>query len=172
MFTRRHRPRDVALDAALGAASGVLASWIMERAQPRIAAAGGEETKARERQASGGQEPATYRAAEAAAHLIGRSIPAAQKALAGEVVHYVTGAGWGALFGVLAPRVPAPVVAAGAAWGAVVWLLGDELLVPLLGWARGPTHYPASAHAKALASHLVYGAATDAGYRALRAVTR
>lgn len=172
MFTRKDRTHSIAVDAALGAASGLLASWLMERAQPRISAAGSDATKAREAQASLGQEPATYRAAEAAAHLVGRSIPESRKAVAGDVVHYATGAGWGALFGVLAPRVPAPVLAAGAAWGALVWLLSDELLVPLLGWARGPTHYPASTHAKALASHLVYGASTDAGYRALRAVTR
>lgn len=171
MFTRRNRTLDVALDAALGAASGLAASWVMELAQPRISAAGSEETRARERQARGDQEPATYRAAGAAAHLVGRSIPEDRKPLAGEVVHYATGAAWGALFGVLAPRLPAPVLAAGAAWGALVWLVSDEVLVPALGWSSGPTAYPASTHAKALASHLLYGAATDAGYRALRAVT-
>lgn len=170
MSMRKKRARDVALDAALGAASGLLASWVMERAQARISAAGSEATRQREKEASGDQEPATFRAAQAAAHLVRRSIPEERKPLAGEVVHYATGAAWGALFGALAPRLPAPVLAAGVAWGALVWLVNDEMIVPALGWSSGPTRYPASAHAKALASHVVYGAATDAGYRALRAV--
>ena len=40
-----------------------------------------------------------------------------------------------------------------------------ETLVPALGFSRKPWDYPASTHAKALASHLVYGAAMDAGFR-------
>jgi len=39
--------------------------------------------------------------------------------------------------------------------------------VPALGLARNATSYPASVHARALASHLVYGAATDASFRVL-----
>jgi hypothetical protein len=169
---QRNRRRSLAIDAALGALSGLAASWVMEWAQARIMAVGSDETRRREKEAQGDLEPATYRAAEAAAHLVGRTLPAERKRVAAEVVHYATGALWGAAFGALAPRLPAPALAAGAAWGLVVWLANDELLVPALGLSRGPARYPPSTHAKALASHLVYGAATDAGYRALRAVVR
>ncbi len=171
MSRRRHRS-NLVLDATLGAVSGLVASWVMEQAQPRIMAAGSEKTKEREKRAQGDLEPATYRTAEAAARLFGASIPEDCKDVAAEIVHYATGAAWGALFGVLASRAAVPVIAAGAAWGSVVWLLSDELLVPALGLSGRPTRYPLSTHAKALASHLVYGAATDAGYRALRAATR
>ena len=99
--------------------------------------------------------------------MVGRSIPDEQRALAGEIVHYATGAAFGALFGVLAPRVRTPAVVAGVAYGLLVWLLNDELLVPALGLSREAHAYPASVHAKALASHLVFGTATDAGFRAL-----
>jgi hypothetical protein len=165
------KARESALAGALmGAASGVFASWVMEKAQVRIMAAGSRETKEREKQAQGGLEPATVRAAERAARLAGRSIPEQRKDVAGQLVHYATGAAFGALFGILARRVPLPALAAGALYGAVVWAANDELLVPALGLSRRPWEYPASTHAKALASHLVYGTAAGAGFRALDAV--
>jgi hypothetical protein len=168
MFTRGSR--SVVVDALAGALSGVAASWLMERAQARIMRAGSEGTREREKEAQGDMEPATRRTAEAAAKIVGRSLGHRQKEVGGEIVHYATGAAWGALFGVLARRVPAPVVATGAAYGVLVWLLGDELLVPALGLSRKATAYPASTHAKGLASHLVYGTATDAGFRVLERV--
>jgi hypothetical protein len=42
--------------------------------------------------------------------------------------------------------------------------------VPLLGLAKGPTEYPVSTHAYALASHLVYGMTAEMSRRALRRV--
>jgi hypothetical protein len=162
--------RSVGVHALLGALSGIAASWVMEKAQARIMSAGTAETKEREKRAQGDMEPATYRTAEAVAQLAGGSIPEERKQAAGELVHYATGAVWGALFGALAPRVPVPALAAGTAWGVIVWLASDELLAPALGFSRSPAQYPPSTHAKALASHLVYGAATDAGYRVLQAV--
>ncbi|MFT3914908.1 MAG: hypothetical protein QM704_12575 [Anaeromyxobacteraceae bacterium] len=164
---RRRRGRGAAGRALAGLASGLVASFIMEKAQARIMRLGGEETLARERGAQGDLEPATVRTAEKAARAVGRAIPDARKGAAGEAVHYATGAAFGALFGLLAPRIPAPLVVAGLAYGAAVWLLNDEALVPALGLSRGPTAYPASTHAKALASHLVYGAATEVGFRLL-----
>lgn len=171
MFERKHR-RSLVVDALLGAISGLAASWLMEKAQARITAVGSERTRQREKQAQGDMEPATYRTAEAVAALAGASVPEDRKGTAAEAVHFGTGAAWGALFGVLAPRLPAPPIAAGAAWGAAVWLANDELLVPALGFSRSPARYPASSHAKALASHLVYGTATEAGFRALQRVVR
>lgn len=167
MFTRRRR--SILADAVLGALSGFAASWVMEVAQTRVIAPAGSE-RARERERSSaqeGEEPATVRAAEAAVRLARRSLDESQKRLGGEIVHYATGAAWGAIFGAVAPRLPAPMVAVGAGWGLVIWLLNDELLVPLIGWAKGPRAYPPSVHAKALASHVVYGTATGAGYRLL-----
>jgi hypothetical protein len=169
MFARSRR-RSLLSDALAGALSGLAASWVMELAQTRvIARAGSGQVKERERKAREG-EPATVRAAETAAKLVGRTLDDRQKRLGGEVVHYGTGAAWGAIFGVLAPRLPAPLLAAGAGYGLLVWLLNDELLVPALGWAKGPAAYPASVHAKALASHLVFGTTTGASYRLLAKV--
>lgn len=169
MRGRQASGKRLLVDALVGAASGLVASWLMEQAQARvIGPAGGPATKAREAAAQGDLEPATVRTAERAAALLGRSIPDARKRLAGELVHYATGAAFGAVYGIAARRAGLPRWG-GALFGAAVWLLNDEALVPALGLARKPWDYPASTHAKALASHLVYGTATDAGFRALGA---
>ncbi len=158
------------VDALLGAASGLAASWVMEKAQTWIMSAGGPVTKRREKEAQGDLEPATVRAAERAASAAGTSLPRDRMGAASEAVHYATGTAFGAAFGMLAPRVGLPAVVAGPLYGIVVWLLNDEGLVPALGLSKKPWEYPASTHAKALASHLVYGAATGAGYGLLGSV--
>lgn len=170
MRRRQAAPKQLLVDALVGAASGLAASWLMEQAQARIILpAGSPAAKAREQAAQGDLPPATVRTAERAAALLGRSIPEARKRAAGEVVHYATGAAFGALYGVAARRIGLPALLGGALYGAAVWLLNDEALVPALGLARRPWDYPASTHAKALAAHVVYGAATEAGFRALGA---
>ncbi len=169
MASGRNGQASVVVDAVLGAASGFVASWVMEKAQARIARAGGEATKARERRAQGGLEPATVRAAERGAELLGKRLPDDRKGIASEAVHYATGTLFGAAFGVLACRLGVPALLGGIAYGAAVWLVNDETLVPSLGWSRPPWAYPASTHAKALASHVVYGAATGAGFGLLHA---
>ncbi len=160
-------------DAAIGAASGLAASWLMSAAYRPIWRAGSEETRRRERDAQAGMPPATIRAAEAAAAAVGRRIPEERKGLGGWIVHYAYGVAWGAAFALaaraLAPRAP---VASGLAFGAVLWLLSDEVLVPLFRFSRPPVRYPASTHAKGLAAHLVYGVATEAGWRLARAALR
>jgi uncharacterized membrane protein YagU involved in acid resistance len=50
----------------------------------------------------------------------------------------------------------------GALFGTGLWLLGDEVAVPLLGLADKPTAYPPSRHAQSLAQHLGFGIATAA----------
>ena len=62
------------------------------------------------------------------------------------------------------------VVRDGLLFGAGLWLLGDELAVPLLGLADKPTAYHPSRHAQALVEHLAYGVAAATTARALGGV--
>ncbi len=160
-------------DGAIGAASGLAASWAMSAAYRPIWRAGGVETRRREQEAQAGMAPATIRAADAAAGVVGRRIPDRSKGLAGWIVHYAYGIAWGAAFGLaaraVAPRAP---LVTGLAFGAALWLLSDELLVPALRLSRPPARYPASTHVKGLAAHLVYGVATELGWRLGRAAAR
>lgn len=155
------------LDVVVGAASGLVATWVMTRAQGPIWQVGSAATRFREKEAQGDLEPATVLTARRAARIARTSIPDDRAAAAGQWVHYLTGTTLGALFGLVAPRLRLSPLAAGPLYGVAVWLLNDETLVPALGLSRKPWKYPASTHAKALASHLVYGAATGAGYAAL-----
>ena len=174
MFRRHPRPRAVA-DAAVGAASGLAASFVMSAVYRPLMRAGGDETLRREKEAQAGMPPATIQAAGAAAKAVGRELPPDRRsqALGGKVIHYAYGIAWGAAFALavraVAPRRP---VATGLAFGLVLWLVSDEVLVPLFRFSRPPSRYPPSTHLKELASHLVYGVATDAGWRLARAPMR
>jgi len=174
MFRRDRRPGAVA-DAVVGAASGLVASFVMSAVYRPLMRAGGDETRRREKEAQAGMPPATIQAAEAAANAVGRALPPDRKrqALGGKVIHYAYGVFWGAAFALaaraVAPRRPG---AAGLAFGLVLWLVSDEVLVPLFRFSHSPSRYPTSTHLKGLASHLVYGIATDAGWRLARAPLR
>jgi hypothetical protein len=86
-------------------------------------------------------------------------------------------AGYGLLVAALYGALRAPgrrrrstargAVASGALFGLGLWLVGDELAVPLLGLADRPTAYHPSQHAQALVEHLAYGVAAATTARAL-----
>lgn len=73
------------------------------------------------------------------------------------------GAAYGFLFGPSSGRD----LSGGLVFGAGVWLLGDELLLPLLGRHQGQAQTPLKQHTHRLGAHLVYGAATAAATQAL-----
>jgi hypothetical protein len=63
------------------------------------------------------------------------------------------------------------VIRSGAVFGVALWLLGDELAMPLLGLSEKPTAYSPTRHLQSLAAHLGYGVATVATTQALRRLT-
>ena len=91
-----------------------------------------------------------------------------EKEKVGAVAHYAMGVTSGAIYGAMAEAVPATTVAAGLPFGAAVWVIADEAIVPAVGLSRTSSEYPASIHAYAFASHLVYGFTTEIVRRAVR----
>jgi putative membrane protein len=151
-----------------GAVGGLVASWAMNEVHLVVNKARNQQRAGRKHQGSGGQnkpedsEPATVQAAEAISRgLAGHELTESEKQVAGPAVHYAFGALNGALYGAIAEFSPSARVGAGALFGAGLWLAADELAVPAFGLAKAPTEYPASTHAEALASHLVYGLTTE-----------
>jgi putative membrane protein len=138
--------------------------------QEGAAAARDGQARSQQAQPQEGQEgeDATIRTAEAIAHVFGRELPPQAKKVAGPMVHYAFGAVAGGAYGALAEVSPAVAAGAGLPFGAALWLTADELAVPALGLSKPVTEYPASVHAYALASHLVYGLTTDLVRRAVR----
>jgi len=109
-------------------------------------------------------EPATEVAArrfvEGVAH---RPLRGKAKTWAGHLVHYGTGAVFGALYALSAPRHTR--LWEGLLFGTAVWMFNDNLLVPAMRIADWPRRYPLGAHVKALVAHLVYGGGTALALR-------
>jgi hypothetical protein len=118
------------------------------------------------KQESGGEEEnATVNAAVA---VLGPDLSPKQKQAAGNAMHYAFGIVSGVAYGAIAEEWEVARAGSGTLFGAVLWLTADEVAVPALKLSKPPGEYPARVHVMALASHLVYGMATELVRRALR----
>src|SRR6266496_3093089 len=148
-----------------GVVGGVIASWTMDRFQYWGLSFGGDDERELQQAPSeeGNQEePATVKTASAISEgVFGHSLTAREKEIAGPIVHYVVGTTAGTVYGLAAEYEPHVTTLAGIPFGVAFWLVVDEGALSLLGLARGPTAYPISTHAYALASHLVFGLTTE-----------
>lgn len=86
-------------------------------------------------------------------------------------IHWGYGLAMGSLYGLVRGRADGLDAGGGLAFGAALWLLGDELMVPLLGLSAGPTAYPPSQHAHRLGAHAVYGLTMAATTQVLHTTT-
>jgi putative membrane protein len=154
--------------AVAGLIGGLVASYVMNQFQSlwsKILPSAEEQSK------SEWDEPSTVKAAEKISEgVLDHKLTDGEKDLAGPLVHYAMGGGSGAIYGAVSEVIPTARVGAGVPFGAAVWLAADELAVPALGLARSPTETPLSTHTYALASHFVYGLATEAVRGAIRRV--
>jgi putative membrane protein len=156
----------LARNVVAGTIGGLVASWTMEyfqRALGRLSEEmGGTSGGGGQQHRMPQSEPATHKAADAIAETItGEGVPREYKPTAGSLVHYAFGGAVGAIYGAAAARTPDVTAWAGLPFGATVWLIADEMGVPLAGLSHAPTEYPLSSHVSALATHLVYGATTE-----------
>lgn len=116
-------------------------------------------------------EPATATVGRLAFHgLTGREPDGATQERLGQAIHWSYGILLGAAYGALRHDADPPDLAGGLGYGAAAWVLGDEVMVPLLGLAEGPTAHSLTDHATALGAHLAFGAATAGAAQALREV--
>lgn len=175
-----------------GTLGGLAASWVMNQFQATLSQIGQSSGKPHGAQATQpgapehgvgaqlqrtGTEQADDNATERSASALGqpflqRPLTKHEKEIGGAWLHYAMGATSGALYGSAAELAPQVKVAAGAPFGAAVWLIADEAVVPALGLSKGPTEYPLSTHASALASHLVYGLTTEVVRQTVRKALR
>ena len=176
---------DVLKGLVAGLAGGLIASWTMNQFQAvwtRIAEGAEKSHGAQSMQPTEGsnenqendtaeQDDATVETAKVISrNVFGHELQESEKEPAGAAVHYAFGTMTGGLYGALAEISPQVTMGAGLPFGAAFWLIADEVTVPALGLSKGPTEYPVSTHAYALASHLVYGVTAELSRRALRQV--
>jgi len=181
----RNHDSNILKGMVAGLAGGLIASWTMNQFQAawtRIAEGTekshgaqsmqpSEGSQGEQGQDTGEQDDATVKTARAISkNVFGHELQESEKETAGAAVHYAFGTLTGGLYGALAEVTPQVTTAGGLPFGAGFWLLADEISVPLLGLSKGPTEYPVSTHAYALASHLVYGVTAELSRRAVRQV--
>ncbi|HET7698852.1 MAG TPA: DUF1440 domain-containing protein [Vicinamibacterales bacterium] len=160
------RENTAALNVIGGLIGGLLGAFAMERFQRTLGkishdiggapGAGGQQYRKPQ------SEPATYKAADVlAVATTGRTLPPDDKPAAGAAIHYAFGGAVGAIYGAAAARTRDITAWGGVPFGATVWLIADEMGMPATGLAKAPSAYPLQDHATGLASHLIYGAATE-----------
>ncbi len=147
-------------DAALGAAAGVAATWVMGLATTYLYDHEDGAARQREDAARGGKTTYGILADKAAGGLGLRLSDGARKRL-GAGIHWALGAGGGAAYGILRRRLPLASAGQGLAYGAAFFAVMDEGANTALGLTPPPAAFPWQAHARGLAGHLVYGLVTD-----------
>lgn len=156
------------LAGVAGTLAMTAAQKLLGAAQQRLSSGNGQDPEQEQEQEDG--HAATVEAAQRVTRrVLGRELLPSERPLAGQVVHYGFGTGVGAAYGLLAEFAPSATAGMGTAFGAGLMLAADEALVPALGLSPPPHRQPASIHAYALASHLVYGLSTEWVRRSLRA---
>ena len=146
-----------------GVAGGLVGSWAMTRFHVALYGGGvtGVEEPQSHRPIEGGRHDPTTKAAEIAVWPVTeRPLTPREKQLGGPVMHYLFGAGMGAVYGLLSSVWPGVRRGAGVPFGVAVWAVADEVALPLLGLAHPPQAYPLRTHAEMLAAHVVFGYTT------------
>ena len=98
--------------------------------------------------------------------LTGRAPTRETRSWLGTAVHYAFSGTLGACYVIMAERLPGIRAAHGIAYGTAVWIVADEMIMPLLGLSRGPRQLPLGVHAYALAGHWMYGLTLESAVRA------
>lgn len=152
---------DVITDAVRGAVAGAAATWVMGQVTSYLYEHEDKQARQMEDDARGGKT-AYGVAAEKAAGAVGRELSEDERKRIGSAIHWVLGAGAGAVYGATRGRLAGADAAGGLVFGLAFWLLIDEGANVALGLTPGPTEFPWQAHARGLAGHLVFGVATEA----------
>ena len=154
------------MTGAVGGLAGTLAMNYAQRAwtlaaddQPPESAAGKHD--ARDWQERSEHQNSNELAAQAVADVtIARPLTRPELSVAARIVHFGFGAAAGAIYGALVEtgRVQP---SAGKELGTTVWLVADEVAMPMMGLSESTLKRPMEMHMQSLAAHLVYGSVTE-----------
>jgi uncharacterized protein DUF1440 len=157
---------------AIAGLAGTLAMNEAQRAWTRVAdghapdSAGGRHDARDWQERSEHQNSNELAAQGIAGVVLGRRLTRAELRFAAPLAHFLFGAAMGALYGAYAERRQA--TASGAAFGTTVWLVADEIAMPLLGLSDSTARRPLEMHLQSLVSHLIFGTATEMTRRRIR----
>lgn len=148
--------------ASRGAVAGVLATAAMDLVWYRRHRAGGGEQGLLEWEFSSSatsfdEAPAPAQVGRLVADTLGVTIPDSEIATTNNLVHWMTGIGWGKFAAVAGSILPVPIVAVGVATGVSAWATSYAVL-GRLGIYRPVAEYDRETLLKDLSAHLVFGA--------------
>ena len=134
-----------------GVAAGLIASAAMAAFQAQA-------QKLLPEDGGGEEDPATVKAADKVSEAaIDAPVPEPWREQSGQLVHYLSGAVIGGIYGVITEYRPEASAGFGSAYGVATSVLLDETAVPAAGLADPPQDSPLAEHAYGAASHLLYG---------------
>ncbi len=110
------------------------------------------------------------RVAQAISEKAGHALTPEEARYAAPVVHYLSCAAAGAVYGGVAEFAPWVAAGVGTAFGAGLFVGVDLVALPSLGVAEPPAAEPPVLHGRRLAARLAFGAVTDVVRRVLRLV--
>ena len=169
---RLGRRRSLAKSVLAGVAGGLAASYAMNQFQHLWLKLGDSRNGGQRRPEAlepDESAPATVKAGTAVVEAITHEEPSREvKKALGPAVHYVFGAGMGALYGIASEYKPVARAGFGTGYGTAVFVAADEIGVPLMGLSKLPAEVPLGQHLYAWVSHVVYGATLEGVRRLTR----
>jgi uncharacterized membrane protein YagU involved in acid resistance len=153
--------------ALAGLAGGLLGAWAMDqftRAWNHFVS----EAKQLSPPYSAQEWDSTSRTASWVANFaFGRELTRREKIVGAQLMHYGVGSAAGAIYGLWRARRSHSTLASGVAFGFALWLVGEEIAMPLLGINDPAQAYSIADHANSLGEHIAYGVTTAVITRAL-----
>jgi uncharacterized membrane protein YagU involved in acid resistance len=169
-WVKRDRHKSIFKNVAAGLFSGICATGFMTLFQSKLDPNIKKRVSRLDRVAPRSPEPEVHRnapkedpstvkvASMIYRQLMGRELSEKYHYRAGQMVHFSFGATQGVNYALISTLIRKSGPVSGILFGMGVWLFADETLLPLLGVAKSPRHYPIYTHAYGFLAHLVYGA--------------
>ena len=95
-----------------------------------------------------------------AKRVVGRSLTNEELSVAAPIAHYTFGAAMGGLYGCFV-RDRQNRMTSGLAFGAAVWLIADEIAMPVFQLSAPTTERSVEKHAQSFAAHIVFGTVAE-----------
>ena len=160
----------ILIDVAFGLFAGAAATFVMDKVSGYLYELEDKKTRQYEETLRGNEYPPEGLAEKISEAVAGVELDKEQKQKYGNVVHWGYGIMWGGVYGALSGRVPLVDAANGLGFGTGMWLIGDELMTPLIGLSPPSTEFPWQNHARAFVNHLAYGATLGLTHNLLRSI--
>lgn len=165
------RGNNLAVELIKGAVAGAVGVWLMDRFTWYWYSHEDTATLVRERAAQKGGRYAPNAAGKHLTDAVGLHLPQKQQYVVGRSIHYLMGIAPGALYALGRHRLEKYGFWRGPLYGIGLFVAFDEVIVPWLGYASGPSAYPWQAHARGFCAHLILGTATDSAITLLDKTT-